>query len=545
APYAKNIFGNTPEMINFFSDILNYKYPWSKYSQIVVRDYVSGAMENTTATIFMEALQVDDRELLDKNWDGIIAHELFHHWFGDLVTSESWSNLPLNESFANYSEYLWAEHKYGVDEADYLGEKEKEEYYAEAATKQEPLIRYHYKDREDMFDRHSYNKGGRVLHMLRKLVGDEAFFSALNHYLKKNEYTSVEIHDLRLALEDVTGEDYNWFFNQWFLSPGHPELQVSHSYVSGVLRLKISQIHDTTYTPVYRIPLKVEVWANGEKKIHNVTLDKANQEFMLPVPYMPQMVNIDADNSLLAIVNHKKSKDELIFQYNNSERYLLRYAALKELFAPIPNATEKPTSAFGEAKTRDLLAKALEDKFWVIRELALSQFSQYAIPEVQSYMKKIEQIALADTKPETRARAIYLLSSFDNKAYKHVYEKGLNEKPYSIVGASLSSYLKTQPSDAPKVAQEYEKYDNLNILLALGDYYTDVKDKSKYPWFKENMNTGDGQKLYNFMNAFGQYLMVIDGPEKEDGKKILEKIAAENKHEVIRETAKAYLQYVK
>ena len=116
--HARAIFGNTPEMLSFFSKILDYKYPWSKYAQVVVRDFVSGAMENTTASTFMEAVQATDRELLDQNWDMIIAHELFHQWFGDLVTNESWANLPLNEAFANYSEYLWAEHKYGVDEAD-------------------------------------------------------------------------------------------------------------------------------------------------------------------------------------------------------------------------------------------------------------------------------------------------------------------------------------------------------------------------------------------------------------------------------------------
>ena len=127
----------------------------------------------------MEDLQLNERELLDKNWDGIIAHELFHQWFGDYVTTESWANLPLNESFANYSEYLWAEHKFGADEAAYLQMDEMGQYLDEAETKRVPLIRYHYNDREDMFDSHSYAKGGRVLHMLRNYVGDEAFFASL------------------------------------------------------------------------------------------------------------------------------------------------------------------------------------------------------------------------------------------------------------------------------------------------------------------------------------------------------------------------------
>ena len=117
APYARGVFGITPELLTFFSEKLGYEYPLDKYYQLAVRDYVSGAMENTSAAIFLEEIQLTDREQLDENWDYIIAHELFHHWFGDLVTCESWSNLALNESFANYSEYLWFEYKYGRDRA--------------------------------------------------------------------------------------------------------------------------------------------------------------------------------------------------------------------------------------------------------------------------------------------------------------------------------------------------------------------------------------------------------------------------------------------
>ena len=169
---AKGIFGNTPEMLSFFSKKLGVEYPWDKYAQVVVRDYVSGAMENTSASLFGEFVQLSNRELLDHSMDEIIAHELFHQWFGDLVTTESWSNLPLNESFATYGEYLWFEHKLGRDEADMGLVNDLVNYLSEAQRKRVPLIRYHYENQEDMFDRHSYQKGGRVLHMLRHYVGE-------------------------------------------------------------------------------------------------------------------------------------------------------------------------------------------------------------------------------------------------------------------------------------------------------------------------------------------------------------------------------------
>jgi len=175
APYAKNIFGNTPEMLSFYSEVLGYPYPWDKYSQVVVKDFVSGAMENTSAVIHGDFLNATDRDLLDGDNEAVIAHELFHHWFGDLVTCESWSNLPLNESFATYGEYLWMEYKYGREEADLHGQNSMDGYLAESQRKQEDMIRFYYDDKEDMFDGHSYNKGGRILHMLRYFLGDDAF----------------------------------------------------------------------------------------------------------------------------------------------------------------------------------------------------------------------------------------------------------------------------------------------------------------------------------------------------------------------------------
>ena len=145
---AKMIFNYTDEMLTFFSDRLGVKYPWPKYAQVVVRDYVSGAMENTTGVIFGDFVQQTTRELIDghKGNERIVAHELIHHWFGDLVTCESWSNLPLNEAFANYGEYLWFEHKYGKDAADLHRYQETQGYFAQANSVQHPLIDFHYKE---------------------------------------------------------------------------------------------------------------------------------------------------------------------------------------------------------------------------------------------------------------------------------------------------------------------------------------------------------------------------------------------------------------
>jgi aminopeptidase N len=256
---ARAIFGNTPEMMEFFSKKMGVDYAWPKYSQVVVRDYVSGAMENTSATIHGEFVQQTAREMIDRNNEDIVSHELFHHWFGDLATCESWSNLPLNESFATYGEYLWNEYKYGRDIADIGLESDLKSYLDESKMKQEHLIRFYYENREDMFDRHSYAKGGTILHMLRKYLGDDAFFAGLKLYLTNNSFKSAEVHDLRLAFEEVTGEDLNWFFNQWFLNQGHPKLSINYNWDAATMsqQITVEQLQDLNTTPLYKLPVPV------------------------------------------------------------------------------------------------------------------------------------------------------------------------------------------------------------------------------------------------------------------------------------------------
>jgi aminopeptidase N len=547
--FAKNIFGNTPEMLEFFSNKLGYKYPWAKYSQVVVRDYVSGAMENTTATIFMEALQSDDRALADENWESIIAHELFHHWFGDLVTCESWSNLPLNESFANYSEYLWAEYKYGIDEADYLGEKEGNEYFYEALTKQVPLIRYHYSDKEDMFDRHSYNKGGRVLHMLRKYVGDEAFFEALKLYLHRHQFTSVEIHHLRLAFEEITGEDLNWFFNQWFLSPGHPEIHLEHVYSHGTLHLTVKQIQDTLTTPVYRLPVKVDIWVNGIKTTHSILIEKAEHIFEIPVPAQPDLALFDSDLQLLGYIYHEKSIEENIFQFNNYQRFLARNNALQSIlknqqidYSQVGKGVNSKTNPFDNPIIKNTLIAALEDPFWAIRNIAINQFSTYPLTDFSKVAERIESIALNDPKPQVRANAIYLLSSYYNKEFIHVYKKGLNEKSYSVAGAALSAYLKSEDQSIKINFEEIEAINNISIIIPLAEHYIFTGTKTKYNWFREKLKKGSPRVIYNLISLFMNYALLLEKEEQDDAKKILKDISENNKYEYIRYQANISLK---
>lgn len=309
---AKEIFGKTPEMITFFSEKFGYEYPWDKYSQMVVRDFVSGAMENTTAVSHSETAQQKHGELVDKNaWEDVIAHELAHHWFGDLVTTESFANLTVNESFANYSEYLWREHKYGKDYADELRIEDLNDYYT-GNNFNKDLVRFNYKKVGDMFDRVTYNKGGYILHMLRSYLGDDAFFESLKYYLHQNQFQKAEAHQLRLAFEHITGKDLNWFFNQWYYGHGHPKINVVTEYKPNEVVVNLKQ----TQSPLFEFPLSIDVYENGKRTRHQVWVKKEPiNTFKFNTKDKAELVIVDGKNDILAEFNEEKNIDSYIKQY--------------------------------------------------------------------------------------------------------------------------------------------------------------------------------------------------------------------------------------
>jgi aminopeptidase N len=408
APTAKLVFGNTPEMMEFFSTKLGVDYPWDKYSQIVVRDFVSGAMENTSATVLFEDLNMTEGQHIDQNQDDIIAHELFHHWFGDLVTAESWSNLPLNESFATYGEYLWQEYKNGRDQADLNGFNDLNTYL-ESDNNRVDVIRFNYADRDDMFDEVSYEKGGRILHMLRKTVGDEAFFKGLNTYLTRFSYKTAEIHDLRLIFEDITGTDLNWFFNQWFLTSGHPILDIKTSYVANnkEVSVLIEQNQDLSEFPLYRIPMAIDIYQNGKVERKEIILEKQSQSFVFSVSAPPDLINVDAEKYILAEKSEEKTIQEYAFQYNHAPLFMDRLEAINFLLKNKEDVTAKST-----------LLKAINDKNWFIRKEALELIKHLSTDERVLVYNEISNLALQDGTSQVRASAVEILgkyfSSMDN-----------------------------------------------------------------------------------------------------------------------------------
>ena len=515
---ARAVFGHTPDMLEFYSKVLGVEFPWEKYAQVAVRDYVSGAMENTTATTHGSAIQATRRELLDANYqtaESTIAHELFHQWFGDYVTCESWSNLPLNESFADYSEYLWAEHRYGPDEAGLVQETKINNYLEEATSKREPLIRYRYINREDLFDRHSYDKGGRVLHMLRKYVGDDAFFAALTHYLIQNKQTAVEISKLRAAFEETTGEDLMWFFNQWFLKRGHPELHITHSFASGQVALRVQQMQDTLFQPVYRLPVTVSVWTGGSLPTeHRIVVTKADQTFLLPASQKPSLVKFDSESQLLAQFDEERNQDELLFQFYHAQCYQQKAEVLEML--------QNKTS---EMVVSSMLRNALNDKFWNVRRLALDHLRRYRGPEPEAMRKDIQRLAIADPSPRVRAQALTTLASFPDGNYGALYGAAISDSS-ALVAAAAIEILAKKPEITTR--QQVAAIDNTTsgpLIQAVANYYALNGGLDQYPWFLRHLPDVAEAGLYAYFQTFGTLMTRIPPVERDRGLKILEDYA--------------------
>ncbi|NCI47177.1 M1 family aminopeptidase [Sediminibacterium soli] len=500
-PVARKIFGLTPEMMKFFSEkVTGVEFPWVKYSQIVGRDYVSGAMENTTATLHQESAQQNARELIDQNsWEGTVAHELFHQWFGDYVTAESWSNLTVNESFADYSQYLWLEHKYGADEAAFENFSEMQQYLNSPDARAKHLVRFFYDDKEDMFDVVSYQKGGRILHMLRKFVGDDAFFKSLNEYLTTNKFGNGSGVKLRLAFEKVTGKDLNWFFDQWYFGSGHPSLDISYGYDAATQTSRVYIKQTQPGDKLFKLYMPIDIYHGASKKRYMVWMENKADTFSFPVSSRPDLVNVDADRYTLAVKKDSKNLQEYIHQFNYGGHYLDRREALEFAARNI-----KETAAY------DLIVKGLSDPYFRIRIRALNSFGTVT-PDAAT-ISKIEAIAKNDERRLTRQAAIDALGRLKNSSYHDFFLKGTRDSSYSVAGASLRALAVLDGNEAFKIASELKKEKNKGLLASeVNNTIIKYGDETAYDDITGNYeNMPLSQAKVQATLAYGEFLVKVN-----------------------------------
>jgi aminopeptidase N len=508
APYAKDIFGFTPEVMDFYSNILGIEYPWNKYSQIVVRDYVSGAMENTTATLHGQQVQATRHELVDGKPESEtdIVHELFHQWFGDYVTAESWSNLTVNESFADLSETLWAEHKHGKDAGDEVNYQAMQQYLRSPVAKAKTLVRFYYHDKEDVFDVVTYQKGGRILNMLRHYLGDAVFYKGLNIYLKQNAFKNGEAEQLRLALEEASGLDLNWYFNQWYYSPGHPELKIGYKWDAGT-NTQTVYLQQTQTGSAFILPMFIDVYAAGKKERHQVWMRNRADTLSFKVAAKPDLVNVDGDKILLAQKTDSKTLDEYVFQYFNAPLYVDRLEAIN---AAIAQQTEK-----GAQK---ILLAALQDKYFNLRIKAINAIN-LTMPELHdAALPVLTRIIKTDEKTLVRAAAINALIKLNDAGNVLLFKEVINSPSYAVQAAALTGIAAFEPGNALKIAKSLEADNGGALTTAILKLYMANGSDAEFPFITTAFKNAPVQQKFTLVGNYAKVLgKLADTKKVKDG----------------------------
>jgi aminopeptidase N len=341
-------YSRTPAMIEFFSTKLGVNYPWEKYSQAMVDDFVAGGMENSSATTNTSESLRDPRLVAEYETgeDGLIAHELGHQWFGDLVTTNDWGNIWLNEGFATFMEYLWTESHFGKDAANYERWRNSKYWNASHNLYEKPIVRHDFNDSSE-FDGNAYGKGGWVLYMLRNQLGEQAFYTSLKHYLEVNRGKNVTTSDLVKAVDEASHTNVDRFFEQWVYGAGAPKLEVSYTYdeAKKQVALKVKQVQKQEgHVGLFRVPVDVEITNGTGPKLFPIVVCKETETFTFYSESAPKMVLFDKGNQVLKSVEFKKDNKEWLYQLRNATEVADRADA---------------AVALGKLKSEDDLASAL------------------------------------------------------------------------------------------------------------------------------------------------------------------------------------------
>ncbi len=439
---VKPTYGKTPKMIEFFNRIYGYDYPWQKYDQVSVPS--GGGAESTSATAMTHRIMVDEKGEPDFPAIGIVSHELAHQWWGDLITLRSWAHTWLNESFGTYSDYLYHRYEMGDDDGALNLQAKLNAYLREAKTRYiRPIVSDRYDAPGDMFDSHTYPKGARVLHMLRSLLGDEPFFKTIRHFLHRYAFDAVDTADFIRSVKTVTGQNLDWFFDQWLFKPGHPVLEVESRWdpAGKIVRLKVAQVQDFSRgVPIFRLPVSIKLVTAGKTDLRKVWIDEREETFELPLDEKPLLVRFDEDNVLIKEISFPKERDELLYQLRHDD-VIGRMEAAAALQAGGPDA----------AVVAELAESLRTDPFWAVRKSSLETLAKIKSGISPDVFKK------ACLDPDSQVRAAALVALGDLKDRKLVgFYKGLFQKDasYRVQAEALTSIGKTgDPSAAPFLKQ--------------------------------------------------------------------------------------------
>ena len=445
--YAKDahwLFGLTPKMIGFYSDRTRVPYPWEKYDQVALADFMYGGMENVSATSMNDYILHDRRAEIDFHNEGLIAHELAHQWFGDLVTCRSWIQIWLNESFATYFEAMFREFNDGEDEfQEEMQGDAQAGIDAEYHLGKKPIIA------PNNYTANDYPRGAATLNMIRHILGDSGWWTSIHHYLTVHGYQPVETEDFKMGIEEATGQNLQWFFDEWLYKSGHPIFDVTYNYddAGKALHMTITQTQKRdTLTGTFKMPVDVELtWPNGTSKVTTLLDEDSTQSFTIPSPEKPTMVIFDKGNTIIKELHIHKSADEWIYQLQHAGPAIERSQAALALTPEEANHSDQAFQALKNA--------ALHDAFWAVRMHALETLGKWG-DDTHTISDVLAELAQNDPKNDVRATAADLLGKWNEYHLTKEFAEPIlstviqHDSSYHVVGSALKSLFAYDPQKA-------------------------------------------------------------------------------------------------
>ena len=477
AENAANSFRDTADIMAFFNNEIGVRYPWNKYYQVTIRDFVAGGMENTTLTTLTHRTIFDESTENIRSTRNLDAHEMAHQWFGDYVTCKDWSHLWLNEGFATYYAHLYEGHKFGRDALLYGLYRDAKRRVLTQGKDTKPIVYKEYKSAGNQFDYRAYPKGSWVLHMLRSQLGNELYRECVKQYLQQNALSSVVTEDLNEVFEEVSGRSFDPFFDQWVYHARHPDLKVTYKWIPAdkLAHVTVRQTHDVNGDVLlFQFPTVLRFIIGEDKRTvdHDVQIEKPEHEFFVPLPAKPSIVRFDPEYTVLANVSFDKPEDMLLAQLGNSADMIGRLLAIqglgrrkskKALTALKKTLNEDPFYGVRIEASTTLQKVNTDDAFAALKDSLRQQDArvrQRVVSDIGKFVRDETASILADViknerNPAIRASAIMGFSRYADEDSRDTFVALLNEDSFrnEIADAAINAMrTRDDPWYAKKIA---------------------------------------------------------------------------------------------
>lgn len=446
--YAENSFSDTADIMNFFQEEIGVPYPWPKYDQVTIADFLAGGMENTTITTLTDATIYSSETENVKTSHGLDAHEMAHQWFGDYVTCVDWSHLWLNEGFATYYTHLYEGRKSGRDAMLYGLYRDATGRILTQTGDKKPIVWNQYKNSGQQFDYRAYPKGSWVLHMLRNQLGEDLYRQCVKTYLERNALKSVATPALQSTIEEVSGRSFDQFFDQWVYHARFPDLKISYRWLPAekLAHLTLEQTQETNDAVLeYAFPAKFRFDGQNGSVTKTFQVDGKKQEWFVPLAEKPEVVRFDPDYALLARVTFEKPDEMLFAQLKNQDDMVGRLWAIEQLekkksdaaVAALADALQNDSFYGVRREAADALGKIHNDKAFAALLASTKQSDARVRLEVVQSLGKFY-------RPEKVNDFVEMIRSESNPAIQAALVRSLGKYHDEEVDRLLQELLKSE-----------------------------------------------------------------------------------------------------